>query len=711
MSRRVAIRYAVVLGGFAVATILWLLPLVAHLGTSVSVGPSDATSGIRFYWAIEQQGKSPFTFTHDRLVDAPEGTDAAPAIQVANAIQPGFIWATKGILGFVAALNVYMLAGFVLTGFFTFFLLDRLGLHPVASIFASYVYAFNPYMFSKLASGHAGLLHTWIFPLIVFLLVRLRRRRTLAAAGLAGLGVAVAFYLHSYHGFFALVLAGVFVAVDLVRAPCRGERLRSLRLATAALGAALAGLLPALVAAIRNPDAVAATEHRLDALQLFGARVPAYLMPAEANPLLGGIVGEDTRRALADSGTPTLFFGYTTIALALAGVVLLVCRHAVFSDPSRRYLGISAAALIPVAFAMSLPRTFHGVPMPSYLLGEITTTVRVYARLGILVGLGLVVLAALALDAIARNRRRGPLLAAAAIALVGVELAPAVPAPIWRTDRPPAYDRWLATQPPGIVAFYPSPGDQDAEERFVREQYFFQTVHGQPLFFSGSPKKSRTWAIRALADHVEDEVTAGILAAEGVRYVVVDPSVYSATPGEGPPAVPPEHYRELASIGGARVYSVTAPPIDLDVVLHEQAARVAAAIGIPAPGVRVSGWGFHGEERAADGSRARWMIQDGFVEIDNRTPDAELELAVEGFSAYRPRRLDLIAGDGSVLATTDVPTYKDAIRLGPFRLPKGRHTLRIRAEPGPERLGGDRREATVYLSPIDVRPVVDYSSR
>lgn len=712
MRKHVAIRYAVVLSAFAVATIVWLLPLVAQLGTSVSVGPSDATSGMRFYWAIEQQGKNPFTFKHDRLMDAPEGTDSAPAIQVANAIQPAFVWTTKGILGFVAALNLYMLAGFVLAGFFTFLLLDGLGLHPVASIFGSYVYAFNPYMFSKLTAGHASLLHTWIFPLIVVLLVRLRRRRTVGAAALAGLGVAVAFYLHSYYGFFALVLAGVFVVVDLVRAPSRGERLRSLQLATMALGAALIGLLPALVAAVRNPDAIATAEHRVEALQLFGARIPAYLTPAEANPLLGWVVGENTRRTLAESGTPTLFFGYTTIALALAGVVLLVRRHAVFSDPNRRYLGISAAVLIPVAFVMSLPRTFYGVPMPSYLIGEVTTTIRVYSRFGILVGLGLVVLAAFALDALLRSHHRGTLLAAGALALVGTELANDVPAPIWRTDRPPAYDRWLATQPPGIVAFYPSPGDQDAELRFVGEQTFFQIAHGQPLFFSGSPRKNRAWAIRALADHVEDKITAGILAAENVRYVVVDPSVYSATAGEGPPTVPAKYYREIAAIGGARVYSVTAPPIDLDEALQEQSARVAAAMGIPVPGVRISGSGFEDEERAADGSQSRWMIQDGFVEVDNRTPGAELELAAEGFSAHRPRRLALIAGDGSVLVTTEVPTNSVKIRLGPFRLPKGTHTLRIRADPGPERLGGDDpREVTVYFSPIDVRPVADYSSR
>ena len=106
------------------------------------------------------------------------------------------------------------------------------------------------------------------------------------------------------------------------------------------------------------------------------------------------------------------------------------------------------------------------------------------------------------------------------------------------------------------------------------------------------------------------------------------------------------------------------------------------------------------------------MIQDGFVEVDNPTPTVDLELATEGFSAHGPRRLDLIAGDGSVLASTQVPTNGGRIRIGPFHLPNGMHTLRLRADPGPEPLGsGDPRLGSVFLSPIDVRPIADYSRR
>ena len=140
---RPAVRYPLVLVAFSAVTILWLLPLVAHLGSSVSNEASDATSGARDYWAAERQGATPFTLDHDRLMDAPEGTDVSAAVQIANGIQPAFVLVAKELVGFVAALNLYMLLGFVLSGFLMFVLLDRLGLHVLASAFGGYVYALS----------------------------------------------------------------------------------------------------------------------------------------------------------------------------------------------------------------------------------------------------------------------------------------------------------------------------------------------------------------------------------------------------------------------------------------------------------------------------------------------------------------------------------------------------------------------------------------
>ena len=191
-----------------------------------------------------------------------------------------------------------------------------------------------------------------------------------------------------------------------VRADSESRGQTIVRLATAAGVTALL-VLPAVAGLVLNRGDIAVSAgHRAEATEAFGARPLAYLVPAAGNPITGGVVGYDRRANLGpDGGEPDLYFGWVTILLAGAGVVLLVRRRA----PLRR----TGSAVPP----RSLPRysslsgscgrcpttsTCSGVelPTPSLLAGLFTNYLRVYGRFGILVGLGLAMLAAFALDAL-----------------------------------------------------------------------------------------------------------------------------------------------------------------------------------------------------------------------------------------------------------------------------------------------------------------------
>ena len=73
-----------------------------------------------------------------------------------------------------------------------------------------------------------------------------------------------------------------------------------------------------------------------------------------------------------------------------------------------RFVAGFAATLVVCAFVMSLPREFAigpvHLPTPSWFIGHFSTTIRVYARFGVLVGLGLVILAAFAIRGIERSK-------------------------------------------------------------------------------------------------------------------------------------------------------------------------------------------------------------------------------------------------------------------------------------------------------------------
>jgi hypothetical protein len=691
-----------------VALIAWFLPLLEHLGSSVLGGPADGTSGIRDYWAASYEHSTPFTLKVDHLIGAPEGKELAPAVNIANAIQPALVWGLRGPLGLISTWNLYLLVAVLLSAFTTFVLLDRIGLAGLPALFGGYVFGFSPYLFAKANSGHGGLVQAWIFPVTVILLLRLHEVPTYRRAAAVGFAVAVAFYLHSYYGLMDTVMLVVFVAVEIARARDFRNALWRFTLFDVSLGVTLLLLIPAFVALVVDRSTVAQVSgHRVDSLQQFGSKPLAFLAPSSSNPVFGGMLSQTQRDVLSATGEPQLFFGWTTIMLAVVAVVLLRRRHEVFRG--RRYVALAAAVLIPVAYVMSLPRIVHlgpvSLPAPSYFIGSFTTFWRVYARFGVLVGLGLVVLAAFSLRALMDRGRAGVALAVALAVFAGIELAS--PPRAWRTNRPPAYDEWLADHPGGSVAFYPPYGGQanGSGGPLFTQEYFFQQVHRHPLFENGSTVKSRSWAIRALTGYLDQPSTPGILAAEHVRYIVVVDSAYRADGVK--PVIPSASYRQVAESDGARIFTIKAPAVDLTEALRDGGTTIAGAMGYEPPAATYAGGGYSQPALQPDGKEWRWLRQDGEISVESNA-ETPVRLDLLAASATVPRTLTLTDARRHTLGTASVGTEQSEIVLGPFTIPKGTSHLFLHAAPGPTRLSAkDPRLGSIFLSPVALQPYVD----
>jgi hypothetical protein len=689
---------------FGVLTTLWAFPIVDHLNSRILGGPSDATSTIRDYWSIEQQGGNPFTLKRDALISAPEGLSLAPGTAVANAVQPAFIWALKDEVGLVAAWNLFVLAGMALTGAMTFTLLTRLGVGRLAAAFGSYAFAFSGYLVDKAYAGHGGLVQAWVFPLLLLALIRADLRRTRLGAASAGFVCALAFYLHTYYGAFALFLVVLFFLYATARR--RDEPLwPSLRPLGIALGTVLVLLLPALVA-IRelNPATKASGSHPLDSLQQFGARIPAFFLPSTWSPL-GHLIPSSLEAQLVNSGEPSLFFGYTTLILAAAWLVVI--RKADV-DIGRRWTTWFAALLVGTSFLFSLPREFAigpvHVPAPSWFLGHFTTTLRVYARFGVLVGLGLVILAAFGLERL--ERARGRRWALACLVLLALELTPTLPAKAWVANDPPASDRWLARHPGGEVAIYPLAGDRKAAQRLNGEEYYFQRFHGHPVFSTveaSMPKQAI--ALRLVAQYFTASWTPHILAAEHVRYVVIRTDVYREL-GEAPPVLSPKSFRLLAKVPDARIYRVLAAPLDVAAFFRGHGAELATAAGQQPPRDSFRK-GFYPPENFKYNVLWRWLQQDGTINIRPTGGPTAMELHALAFSNGAPRTLQVYGPGHRLLGSAPIPTNLETITIGPFSIGPGTTTFTLHVTPGPQTLGPtDPRVASIYLSEPVFQPIL-----
>ncbi len=688
---------------YLLATLVWLSPLVIHLTSAVLTGPSDATLSIRSYWAVAHVHGNPFTFTHDYLNGAPEGDPWYRAVEIAQPVQTAAVFALQPVFGFIGGFNVFLISGFVLSGFFGYLLLERLDFHPLVCLFGGYVLAFNPWFFERAFAGHAAFLQTWIFMAMILCFLEMSRTRQNRWAALAGLCFGITFLISSYFGLLGSLIFGLYLVFEFLRVRGWEEKLWTATLACTSLGVTGLCLLPGVLAYLRDRSAIAQTiSNPLSETQRLGASTASYVLPAQYHPIFGPI----TRHfpSSTNFAEQTLFFGYTTLFLAAAGIVLILRRNSVtLASPTRRLALVFAAILLPLAYWSSLPRVVHpfGVPIPSlsYFVGHVTTYFRVYARFGVIVGIALVLLAAPALDLIVRRRRHGIAIGMALWLLVGFELIPG-PIHAWTgATNPPAYDRWLAHEPIGIVAHYPLPTDQSAAIHLGEREIYYQMFNSQPLFnlFGAGTFHTRENNIRIMARYITDPLTPSILAAEHVHYVLLHDDVYREE-NEAPPKVSSD-FRLIKRFPNVRVYvlSPKVKPANLDLLLQQQAVEIALVQGLHTPTTSYTGFS------APTAKNARTFGDGAQLTFDNTDENLkQLQLIVNAQSAGTPRTLQLVDSSGGVAGQGPIGTGNTQITIGPFPLPQGRTTYTLHISPS-------RTGNVMQLNSLLLQPVADSS--
>jgi hypothetical protein len=698
------VRDAFVLVAFVGFTALWSHGLLLHLGNAVLLGPNDETNSIRQYWAAQYLGKTPFTLHRDTLNGAPEGLFVSTAVQIANAVIPGTIWLLHYVMGLTAAENTFLLSGFALTGFAVYLLLERLGLEPIAAIYAGYVVAFNPWMIERAYAGHHGYMHAWVFPALIAALLWVHRTHRVVAAAAAGAALTLTFYTSSYYGLLAALVFGVFFVVDLFQQPTWRDRLWSFTLLDVAAVSAIVVFLPALIAWRTDQQAVASgVTNPVSQLQSGGASLSSYVLPWWRNPALGEITTHfypryATQDHWSANGMNTLYVGWSLIALAAVGAVLILRRDPETTRTATlRFFFVCSLILVPAAFVCSLKRKVPilgiDVPMPAYFVGQVTTFWRIFARFGVLVTFGCAMLAALALTVALRRFRRGWLIAVVAFALIAVEYTAGLP-PVYRLSTPP-WATWIRAQPAGIVANYPMPTDKPQAANLLVET-FFQQIHSQhPQFmlFGSGTGGTREDAIRLLTRYVTDPLTPGILKAEGVKYVLLHDDVYRAD-GEQPPGIPAGFHLVAKLPGDVRAVAIdgTVQAADLPVVLAQNAAQIALVQGLPTPSLEMS---------ATVSNSARVVHGESTFDLSWSDPRLKrVQVLIHARSHSAPTSLELLAPDSRVIARSAIGVTDTPVSWGPIDLAGSSARFELRTAPA----------TTAELSSVQLQPLADVTT-
>jgi hypothetical protein len=450
----------------------------------------------------------------------------------------GLMGAPVGWLGGspLLAYNLLVLAGFALSAWSMWLLVERWTGSRAAGAVAGTLLAFNAHTLTRLP--HLQALHVEFLPVVLLALDRVLVERRVRDAFLLGGAAALQSLTSNYLLVFTATAAAAGVAVRL------NELRRPAPARTTALLALAAGVAAVIVAPFLYPYYLTQREQgltrTLDEVALYSSTWRDYLSTA------GGLHYAAWSHRFLD-GPTALFPG--VIALALAVIALA-------TKPGLRDARIRMAAALGVAgFALSF-----GPALPGYALlyrwMPLLQGLRGAARFGFLALVAIAVLAGFGVAALrARYGSRAWWPVAVGVLVVGVN-AEALGAPM--TYRPfdgipPAYQ---SLRSPAVlaVAEFPffGPGDVLRNAPYVLNS----TAYWKPLVngYSGFVPRSYPMIAEELRDFPGDRSRAE-LRRLGVTHVVVHLDAYGGREAEMASAVGEASWLELVASGNRiRIY-------------------------------------------------------------------------------------------------------------------------------------------------------------
>lgn len=471
--------------------------------------------------------------------------------------------------------SILVLASFVLAACGTFLLVRYVTGNQAVGVVAGLAYAFLPYRMVHL--WHLNWLEGALFPWFVFALLRLLDRpgigRAVAVGSLAAIITLVSFYFS-----LQLALVALLVSASVWISRRTWPTFQFWRASALAAGVALAVAIPFLLPYLQVNEQQRLERTLVDAEQ-YKALPASYLQLAPWDPpnALQSALGVRAapNLSLTEVGQAThadghqhpeivtedaLYPGLVVLIFAVAAVVLRRPRWLVAS-----LLGIAIAAGVLSLGPTWGPHHAGNLSLPyAWLFDHVPffRAMRVPARLGGLVDLALVLLAALGLHAswnairqhiqVEKRQATGAVLTVLVSLLVLVDLSTG-PVPLEQVDRSQAAlsgAEWLATQPPGPVMEFPAESvfaDPAAASvrRHTGETLFRSTIHWQPVVNGNSgfiPQAYSDFIERFVSElarqdgtvtgpvsHLDTESVL-LLQQIGVRYVVFNVDHYA--PGD-----------------------------------------------------------------------------------------------------------------------------------------------------------------------------------
>lgn len=562
---------------FIIAGFLAVSPIIKDFSGKVFGDPNDALVTVWHFWWLQTAHEQGVSELKIPIVSAPYGADYSsyPYYPVWNFINTRLSCA----LGEVAAYNIQILFGFILSGLAMYYLVFFLTKNLQASVLTGLIFTFSPYHFSH-AFEYLGLSNMQWIVFYILAVFNFIKRPSYISAAFCGILFAIIGFFDYYYLYFAGIFTTVLGIYYCVyhHASLKKKIFKNWQYLFVGIFAAIVLLLPALLhiakfLIIKAPETVViSTDYVRPFGQLFAdsARILNYFLPAHFHPVLGWITRPFIDTFLYGDNLPdqTLFLGWFGLFFAYLWVMKWRFRKGGIdsnieeSNFTIRFFLFAFFAFIIFSFPpyLSLGKIF--IPFPSFFLYKFFPMFRNYARMGIFVLISMCVLAGYGLAYFMENlsvKKKLRITVLFAL-LICFEFLPYPPQRVIdATTVSPVYE-WLAKQQGDlIIAEYPI----DADER----PYLFSQRYHRKRLINGIIPGSEASAVWKKIVDVNAEQTAGILRFLGAKYLVVHEDKYSnyeggVILGQVPDLSSNTGYALVKDFGDKKVYEITAKAID-----------------------------------------------------------------------------------------------------------------------------------------------------
>jgi hypothetical protein len=541
-------------------TFYYMTPSIVDCRNTV-YGFGDNTAGP--IWTYQASGGA-FLPSVVQATNYPDGENLASALSVASIGQRVIYWPLAKIAGPICGYNILNILGFMSTALIMFGFIHWLTRSKWIAWLAGYAVAFVPYMQMK-TGPHPSYAFSGILVGIMWLTLSIIYKPTrYKALGLGALG-AFCVYFDPYfvlYGFLVglavLVPFSIFLAISIgskgkYNTLASLKPIRALKTLGLAVLVSVLLLVPYAMINISSMDSiqkkVTAVRGNVVAEAQACANYPhEYLLPFVLHPISKSL-GINESYIKIENKLKNNFscgIGEDTVGVSLALVLLLstsvlivvwekINRRKLISKRSSFInLGgltiISAGTLLffGVVFGLS-PTQYFGIPTPTKILLEITTTWRTISRSFLLVNIALVALAAIALYFYSQNKKISPntkkifFVIIFLMVFVEYQAFPVFKGNIlsnydYKNDIPAVY-KWISKQQNiASIAEYPmeSYGESDLPSYYLTMQY----QHGKKILAATSPDTSME-IFRKSIKNINDPQTIPALSALGIDAVVL----------------------------------------------------------------------------------------------------------------------------------------------------------------------------------------------